>query len=113
MPRISETLPPMAPNMNPTGKQTFRPVCSRKHCNNFAAVSSVVRVPAIGGAKENALSAPINFKLCTECAKRANVGEFLPDRFKRSLATFCKRQGDARPDFKRAWQPLLDISWPA
>jgi hypothetical protein len=81
------------------------PACSRKHCSNIATVVPVLRIPAIGGDKVNALTLPLGFPLCAGHARTVNAGEFTSRKstFRARIHSFCRSLGDARPDFPKAW----------
>lgn len=79
------------------------PPCCRKHCSNLGTLEAVLRIPAKGGDKENALTLPLGVRLCTGHARQVSVGEFTGAKFKARIFSFCRSLGDARPDFREAW----------
>lgn len=79
------------------------PPCCRKHCSNIGTVEAVLRVPARGGDKANALTLPVGVRFCTGHARTVNAGEFTGAKFRARVFSFCRSMGDARPDFKAAW----------
>lgn len=79
------------------------PPCCRKHCSNLGTVEPVLRVPAKGGDKDNALTLPLGLRFCTGHARTASPGEFTGNPFRAKIQSFCRSLGDARPDFKAAW----------
>lgn len=90
-----------APAPLPAG---FAPaVCCRKHCPNLATVEAVLRVPAKGGDKANALTLPLGVHFCAFHKVKANVGEFTGSMIRAKVQNFCKTLGDAKPDFRNAW----------
>lgn len=86
--------------------------CCRKHCPNLGTVEAVLRVPAKGGDKDNALTLPLGLHFCAFHKGKVNAGEFTGSMFRAKIQSFCRSLGDARPDFKAAWldfKPGVDI----
>jgi len=81
--------------------------CARAQCQNPAASYPVLRIPAVGGDKANALELPAaNLPLCRGHAKKIHVGEFLKNggTLRAKVNRFCKLlEGTVKPDFKGAW----------
>lgn len=79
-------------------------VCIRAHCEGRAAVFPTIIIPLVDQPKVDPLKIPATgFMLCTGCARRVHVGEFLKGtgKLRKGVNKFCKKVG-AQADFKKA-----------